>query len=58
MSDHFKEVNDLYTWYGVERIGTASGYKYFGKIDWFKEGAERLVKTQTGRNGRMGGRAA
>jgi hypothetical protein len=36
----------LYTLYGVERIGVAGGYKYFGKHDWFREGADFLVKSQ------------
>jgi len=38
-----------YYWlYSVERVGIAAGYKYFGKHNWFKEGAEHLVKTQEG----------
>ena len=37
----------LYWLYSVERVGIAAGYKYFGTHNWFKEGAEHLVKTQS-----------
>ena len=47
MGAHFDQVTNAYTLYGVERIGTASGYKYLGKVDWFAVGADRLVKEQT-----------
>jgi hypothetical protein len=43
-----------YTLYGIERIGVASGYKYFGKTDWFEAGSNFLVRTQGG-NGAWGG---
>jgi hypothetical protein len=33
-----------YGMYGIERIGVASGYKYFGSLDWYKEGSDQLVK--------------
>ena len=36
-----------YTMYGIERIGVASGRKYFGKVDWFQKGADTLVKKQS-----------
>jgi hypothetical protein len=46
MTEHFTEANDLYTFYGIERIGAASGYKYFGTTDWFATIADRLVTAQ------------
>jgi hypothetical protein len=49
ISQHYGEIHDygpFYTLYGVSRIGVASGRKYFGTIDWFKEGADYLVKHQ------------
>lgn len=46
---HFDEVyqNDSFAnLRSIERIGDATGRKYFGSHDWFSEGAEYLVKNQ------------
>jgi hypothetical protein len=32
-----------YFWYGYERVGLASGIKYFGNKDWFQEIGQKIV---------------
>ncbi len=50
ISDHFNELSNdshyFYTLFGISRIGVASGYKYFGSKDWYKDGAAQLVAAQ------------
>jgi hypothetical protein len=50
ITKHFGESlwESKYTMYGIERVGVASGYKYFGNIDWYQRGANRLVASQGG----------
>ena len=49
VSSHLAEsITDpmYYAMYGIERIGVASGYKYFGPTDWFEAGSDKMVKAQ------------
>lgn len=57
MDKHVNEAlgGDLYTMYGIERIGTASGRKYFEDKDWYQIGADYLVKHQTPDGAWLGG---
>src|SRR6185437_8632635 len=38
--------NHFYCMYGIERIGVASGRKYFDAVNWYQAGADNLVKDQ------------
>ena len=50
---HLVATNERYdrdmpysTLYSIERVGVASGYKYFNGIDWYQKGADWLVTKQ------------
>ena len=45
-----------YTLYGIERVGLASGFKYFGSHDWYRELARGIIDSQGMRGGWAGGR--
>ncbi len=36
----------FYNYYGIERLGRLSGQRFLGKMDWYREGCEKLVKLQ------------
>jgi phage FluMu protein Com len=41
---------DFYTYYalyGLERTGLASGFKYYGSNDWYRQGAEDILAAQS-----------
>lgn len=48
--DHILDVKTAghsgYTLYGLERAGLASGYKFFGKHDWYRELSQWALETQ------------
>jgi Domain of unknown function (DUF4159)/Prenyltransferase and squalene oxidase repeat len=56
MDKHIMQAlgGNYYGMYGIERIGVASGHKYFGPVDWFHVGADFLVKNQAA-DGSWGG---
>jgi hypothetical protein len=50
MDKHIQEAlasGNYYGMYGIERIGAASGHKYFGSLDWYQVGADYLVHHQS-----------
>ncbi len=54
LAAHFDVRNNMnsggqwkfYYLYGLERAGRLSGLRYFGSHDWYREGAEELVRLQ------------
>jgi hypothetical protein len=37
----------FYNVYGIERVGRLSGQRFLGKVDWYREGCEYLVRVQS-----------
>jgi hypothetical protein len=44
--DNSVNLNGGYTLYGLERAGLASGFKYFGTHDWYRELAAAVIRDQ------------
>lgn len=44
--DNAVNVNGGYTLYGLERVGLASGFKFFGNHNWYPELARAVVDSQ------------
>ena len=51
--DTFEQNRAFYALYNVERVGVASGLKFFGDVDWYDRGAKWLLAHQGG-NGAWG----
>jgi hypothetical protein len=51
----FEKVHPYYTMYNIERVGVASGYKYFGDVNWYEFGADWLVARQNKKDGNWNG---
>ncbi len=45
----------FYYLYGLERAGRLTGARFFGEHDWFRLGAEELVRTQVKKSGAWSG---
>jgi len=41
-----KRDYEMATLYAMERIGVASGLKYFGKVDWYEKGSDWMIGKQ------------
>ncbi|HEY7118380.1 MAG TPA: DUF4159 domain-containing protein [Tepidisphaeraceae bacterium] len=47
-NDNSVNLSGGYTLYGLERVGLASGFKFFGEHDWYRELAAAVINAQEG----------
>jgi len=48
VADFDPTIRNYYYLYGVERVGLASGAKFLGTTDWYREGAATIIASQQG----------
>jgi hypothetical protein len=47
LNEHFKpDTGNMYYMYGIERVGLATGRKFLGTHDWFREGGADIIRRQ------------
>lgn len=47
IDNHYSQIGpNAYAMYGIERIGAASGYRFFARRDWFNDLGKTLVNSQ------------
>jgi hypothetical protein len=45
--EYFNGSKDIYyTLFGISRVGAASGQRFFGSVDWYQRGAEKILANQ------------
>ena len=54
LTEKSQRYSPFSTLFDVERVGMASGLKYFGSVDWYQIGADYLLQTQSS-DGSWGG---